>query len=240
MKAKQSSIRSPAALTQGTLVAAGLAPSDAPPNLLGCLEETTRQAVLASGRPRLYAAGEVVFRQGAPHEGIHLIEDGLVRSFYLSEEGRELTLGFWSTGHYVGAPQMFGGGRHAWTSAAVVATRCLWLPGPQLRKLSLERPDLALALLDALVHKSQCYCAVLQLLATHSMRVRLARLLAMLAAREGATDIGLSHGQLASMIGSTRQWVSRTLVRFADEGLIEKRIDGRVQVLRPEKLAALG
>lgn len=240
MKAKQSSIRSPAASTQGTLVAAGLTPSDAPPNLLGCLEETTRKAVLASGRPRLYAAGEIVFRQGAPHEGIHLIEDGLVRSFYLSEEGRELTLGFWSTGHYVGAPQMFGGGRHAWTSAAVVATRCLWLPGPQLRKLSLERPDLALALLDALVHKSQCYCAVLQLLATHSMRVRLARLLAMLAAREGAADIGLSHGQLASMIGSTRQWVSRTLARFADEGLIEKRIDGQVQVLRPEELAALG
>lgn len=239
MKAKQSSFRSPATFTQGTLVAAGLTPTDAPPNLLGCLTETTREAVLASGRPRLYAAGEIVFRQGAPHEGIHLIEDGLVRSFYLSEEGRELTLGFWSTGHYVGAPQMFGGGRHAWTSAAVVATRCLWLPGPQLRKLSLERPDLALALLDALVHKSQCYCAVLQLLATHSMRVRLARLLAMLAARETANDIGLSHGQLASMIGSTRQWVSRTLARFADEGLIEKRIDGRVQVLRPDELAAL-
>lgn len=237
MKARQSTPRSPAAFAGGTLLVAGSS-SDAP-DLLGSLQPSTRDAVLASGRPRVYAAGEVVFRQGASHEGIHLIESGLVRSFYLSEDGRELTLGFWSAGHYVGAPQMFGGGQHAWTSTAVVATRCLWLPGPQLRRLSGERSDLALALLDALAHKSQCYCALLQLLATHSMRVRLARLLAMLASRDSGADTGLSHGQLASMIGSTRQWVSQTLARFADEGLIEKRIDGRVHVRRPDRLATL-
>src|SRR5690606_1813063 len=88
----------------------------------------------------------------------------------------------------------------------------------------------ALGLIDALVHKSQCYCALLQLLATHSMRVRLARLLAMLAARDDGLIRGLSHGELAGMIGSTRQWVSLSLARFQDAGLLVRRPDGSYQV----------
>lgn len=211
----------------------------APPDLLAQLSEPTRQAVRALGRRRDYATGELVLRQGDPHDGVFLIESGVVRSLYLSEDGRELTLGYWSAGHYVGAPQMFGGGLYAWTSVAVAPTRCLWLPGAPLRALSRQRPELALALLDALVHKSQCYCALLQLLATHSMRVRLARLLAMLAARDPQAGIELSHGQLASMIGSTRQWVSQTMARFAADGLVGRHRDGGVQVLHAARLAAL-
>ena len=108
-----------------------------------------------------------------------------------------------------------------------------------MRELAGQRGDLALTLIDALVHKSQCYCALLQLLATQSMRVRLARLLTMLTARGDGADTGLSHSQLASMIGSTRQWVSLTLARFEADGLIAKQADGSVQVLAPDRLAAV-
>ncbi len=212
--------------------------AEIPPDLLGHLEIGTRAKVLGIASTRVHRRNEILFRQGEPHDGIHLIESGTIKSFYSSEEGRELTLGYWTAGHYIGAPQLFGGGRHAWTSIAVVPARCLWLPGPKLRALSLQHSDLALALLDALVHKTQCYCALLQLLATHSMRVRLARLLAMLAARspESLAVIELSHGELAGMIGSTRQWVSLSLSRFEREGLLQRRADGTCLVLDPGAL----
>jgi CRP/FNR family transcriptional regulator, cyclic AMP receptor protein len=210
-----------------------------PPNLLARLSEPARQAVLAMGRRRDYAAGDLLYRQGDHHNGVFLIDEGLVRSYYQSEDGRELTLGYWATGHFVGAPQMFGGGRHTWSSVAHVDARCLWLPGPPLRTLAQQWPELALALVDALAHKSQCYCELLQLLATQSMRVRLARLLALLAARDESLRIGLSHGDMASMIGSTRQWVSQTLARFTKDGWITKAEGGAIQVLQAQKLARL-
>lgn len=222
-----------------TLLSTSEAATALPPNLLQRLSDPARLAVLDLGRRRDYATGDLLFRQGDHHDGVFLIEEGLVRSFYVSEDGRELTLGFWTAGHYVGAPQMFGGGRHAWTSVAVKSSRCLWLPGPQLRSLAQLWPELALALIDALVHKSQCYCALLQLLATQSMRVRLARLLAMLAASEVGACTTLSHGDMARMIGSTRQWVSITLARFAREGLISKVPGGGVRVTQPQRLAQL-
>ena len=213
---------------QSLLLSASSERADQPPDLLGHLEAGTRAKVLGISRARQYQRNELLFRQGDLHDGIHLIESGTIKSFYVSEEGRELTLGYWTAGHYVGAPQLFGGGRHAWTSVAVVPARCLWLPGPELRALSSQHNELALALVDALVYKTHCYCALLQLLATHSMRVRLARLLAMLAARtsEPSAMIDLSHGELAGMIGSTRQWVSLSLARFEGEGLVERRVDG--------------
>lgn len=212
--------------------------SGAPPDLLRRLVPETRAAVSALGRVREYRIDDAVFRQGELHDGIYIIESGMVKSFYVSEDGRELTLGYWAAGHYVGAPQVFGGGRHAWSSTAVVDTRCLWLPGSKLRELAARYSDLALALIDALVHKSQCYCALMQLLATHSMRVRLARLLGMLAEAEfaGPKVISLSHAELAAMIGSTRQWVSQSLCRFEKEGWLERCEDGTYRVLNQDAL----
>ncbi|QYY33661.1 Crp/Fnr family transcriptional regulator (plasmid) [Cupriavidus pinatubonensis] len=226
-------------LQQSTLLSAAPEQACAAPDLLAMLQPVSKAAVMALGRQRDYDVGELLFRQGDAHDGIFLIESGLVKSYYVSEDGRELTLGFWAKGNYVGAPQVFGGDQHAWSSVAVAYTRCLVLPGPELRILCGKHADLALALIDALVHKSQCYCALLQLLSTHSMRVRLARLLAMLAARDDGAIRGFSHSELASMIGSTRQWVSLSLARFEDTGILARRPDGGYQVMDHAALAAV-
>lgn len=226
-------------LQQTTLLSPLPERSATAPDLLAHLQPDTRAAVVRLGRRRDYQPGDLLFRQGDAHDGIYLIETGLVKSLYVSEDARELTLGYWTAGHYVGAPQMFGGGQHAWTSLAMAPTQCLWLPGPELRLLSERHADLALGLIDALVHKSQCYCALLQLLATHSMRVRLARLLAMLAATNGGAVVGLSHSELASMIGSTRQWVSLSLSRFEAQDLVRRRSDGTYSVPDASRLTAV-
>lgn len=235
----KSARRVPVTVTQTTLLAQPpRLPLPSSP-LLAELSPASRDALLLLGRDRSFAAGDILFKQGDRHEGIFVIESGVVRSYYVSEDGRELTLGFWGAGNYVGGPQLFGGGQHAWTSEAQSPTRCVFLPGRELRKLVEQRSDLAMALLDALVHKSECYSALLQLLATHSMKVRLARLLAMLATSGSGCIIRLTHGQLAGMIGSTRQWVSQALEMFEKQDLIQKQADGSVNVLRPEALAAL-
>jgi len=239
LEARECQVNPVLLLQQTTLLSPASDAACVAPNLLTRLQPATLAAVLALGRRRDYRTGDLLFRQGDAHDGIYLIEAGLVKSYYVSEDGRELTLGFWTRGHYVGAPQIFGGGQHAWTSVAAARTQCLELPGSELRELSSRHADLALGLIDALVHKTQCYCALLQLLATHSMRVRLARLLAMLAARENGEVRGLSHGELASMIGSTRQWVSLTLARFQDEGIIARHPGGGYQVLDRAALDAM-
>ncbi|HVT29045.1 MAG TPA: Crp/Fnr family transcriptional regulator [Lacipirellulaceae bacterium] len=196
------------------------------PDFLGRLKAADRLKVIGRGMRRSYAPGRPFFRQGEKHDGIHVIETGVVRSCYAAPSGREITLAYWTPGHFVGGPEIFGGGEHMWSSIAVEHSHALWLPGKELMTLIRDIPDLALGLIEGLVHKGKCYSALLQFLGTKPMSKRLAHLLLTLAERHGAT-VGetvviarrYTHEQLASMIGATRQWVSITFDRMEREGL---------------------
>lgn len=200
------------------------------PDILGNLDEEEKRKAIASGQLKHYEKGDFIFQQGEAHNGIHLIESGRIRSFYVSEAGKEVTLAYWTKGHFVGAPQMFGGGQHLWTSVAVEKCSTIWLPGKVLRGLISELPNLAYGIIEGLAHKSACYAQLLQVLATSPMASRLARLLLALANRSAEMseeELQLSrnftHEELANMVGSTRQWVSSTLEKFEKDGLIVRK-----------------
>jgi CRP-like cAMP-binding protein len=182
-------------------------------------------------------AGESVFCQGDTHDGIFLIEIGSVRTFYTGPTGREITLAYWTPGHFVGGPEIFGGGAHIWSGVALQDSRLLRLGGSDLYRLMEQMPRLALGLVDALVQKGKCYSALVHMLGTRSVVERLAQLLLILGdthgdAVDGGVAIGRSftHEELANMVGATRQWVTITLDKFQKEGAI--RMQGRRIVLR--------
>ena len=70
-------------------------------NFLSRLSVDERDRLLKYGETRDYAPGEFFFRQGDPHDGIHVIASGRVRSYYTSPAGREVTLGYWTADHFV-------------------------------------------------------------------------------------------------------------------------------------------
>ncbi|MBT6429092.1 MAG: Crp/Fnr family transcriptional regulator [Rhodospirillaceae bacterium] len=219
-----------------------LSDNDTANNILGRLNAGDRDQILACGRPRDYAPSEHFFQQGEAHNGIHLIEFGRIRSYYTSPAGREITLGYWAAGDFVGAPQIFGGGHHMWSSIAIEPSRGIWLPGQELKALVYEMPDLAVSLIEGLEQKGKCYAALLQLVATRSMKKRLAHLLLTMADHSGkkvnghlSLDRRFTHEELASMIGATRQWVSLTLERFEKEGIVA-RDDSLIVVLDEKRL----
>mgnify|MGYP001545346117 FL=1 len=97
--------------------------------------------------------GESIFMQGDVHSGIFLIENGRVRTFYAGPSGKEITLAYWTPGHFVGGPDVFGGGVHIWSATAMEKTRLAYLPGAKLRHLAETVPKVALALIDGGVAK---------------------------------------------------------------------------------------
>lgn len=140
---------------------------------------------------------------------------------------REITLAYWTAGHFAGGPEIFGGGEHMWSAEAVEPSEILHLSGSTLRALMQTIPALAIGLIEALVYKGKCYSALLQLLGTRSVTKRPAHLICTLAerarSRQAETivmDMFFTNEELANMIGATRQWVSLTLRRFESEGVI--------------------
>lgn len=171
--------------------------------------------------------GDTIFHQGDAHNGIHLIEAGRVRSFYAGPSGKEITLAYWTPGHFIGGPEVFGGGTHMWSGVAVEKTRLAYLPGHAIRTLVRTTPTFAECLIEGLVAKGKCYSALVQMLGTRSVTERLAQVLLILAEidRKPSTkrlvvERRITHDQLAGIVGSTRQWVTSTLARFQRAGHI--------------------
>lgn len=89
------------------------------------LEERAR--VLEAGEIKVYWNGEYVVEQGTPSDGLHLIRAGLVESVCEELPGRELTLAYWSSGDFIGAPNILSGRPHIWLSKAIGCVETLWL-----------------------------------------------------------------------------------------------------------------
>jgi CRP-like cAMP-binding protein len=197
------------------------------PGLLESLTEAHRKQLLAIGHPRAFEQDQPLWQQGDTHEGIYLITEGRVRSFYIAPSGREVTLAHWLPGNFVGGPDIFGGDPHMWCSSATQPSETIFLPGPALRKLALDSAPIAVALLDAVAFKARCYSAMAQMLGTRSATERLERLLAFLATAYGLKgDDGImiaasfNHADLAALIGSTRQWVTVQFARLQRRGVL--------------------
>jgi CRP-like cAMP-binding protein len=213
------------------------------PDLLGALSEADRKVVMARGRRRTFKRGETVFRQDDSHDGIYLVEDGLVHVFYTAPSGREITLAYWAAGSFVGGPEVFGSGNHVWSGVAARESRLVWIGGADMRLLVQRFPAFALGIVDGLAFKGTCYSLLAQMLGTRSVVERLACVLCRLMELYGVrTKAGITvsspftHDNMANMVGATRQWVSMTLRRFADQGiLVATRKD--LIILRPDWLA---
>jgi CRP-like cAMP-binding protein len=223
-----------------------LGESNTTPNLLAGLSDDETSQIFAVSAVQTFSAGSTVFQQGDHHDGIFIILAGRVRIYYTGPSGREITLAYWSPGNFIGGPEIFGGSLHMWSGQAHRPTQVLHVPGGELLRLIEHLPRLAIALIGALVHKGKCFSGLIQMLGTRSAMERLAQLLVLMADLDGRqTPQGvtivrtLSQEDLAKMIGSTRQWISVTLDRFHESGLVDI-TPHRILIPDVERLRRLG
>jgi len=228
--------------TQALLLVESQALVGGPPPLLQWLTPRERDQVLSHGRRRVLNRGQTLFNQGASHEGIYLIESGRIRVFYTAPSGREITLAYWLPGNFVGGPEIFGSGLHMWSGVAAANSSVVQIPGKTLRGLVMQIPSLAIGLIDGLTFKGKCYSGLAQMLGTRSITERLAHLLLHLVDTYGVKEadgilIGaaFTHADLAHMVGATRQWITISLKRLQDQGVVVVR-KSRIIVRRPDLL----
>lgn len=200
-------------------------------HFLDRLSADEKAEVHALGRSIAVKQGDSVFSQGEHHEGIFIIRRGQIRVYYTAPSGREITLAYWTPGHFIGGPEISGGGVHMWSGVAIDESEITALSGAALQRLLARVPNFALALIDGLIAKGKCYSSMAQMLGTRSVIERLAQYLLNMSELYGVADGDsivirrkVTHDQIAAMVGSTRQWVTMMLKRFQAKRIIA--IDG--------------
>ncbi|MEL6169736.1 MAG: Crp/Fnr family transcriptional regulator [Pseudomonadota bacterium] len=195
---------------------------------LNALSSEDQKTVRRLGSRSTFSKGDSIFLQGASHTGVWIIESGKARTYYVGPTGREITLAFWTQGHFIGGPEVFGRGRHVWSADAVEDCEMVFLSGMSLEKLVREIPDVAIAVIHGLIAKGKCYSALIQMLGTRSVTERLRQFLVIFADTQGRhqgeaiiIDRTITYEQIAFIVGATRQWVTQTLDKLRAEGVLE-------------------
>ncbi|MGH9891898.1 MAG: Crp/Fnr family transcriptional regulator [bacterium] len=197
-------------------------------NILTTLGARDLELLLAKCSRQRFKRRAKLYTEGTLHKASYFIDSGLVRTFYQSSGGKEITLGYWSSGDLIGGPYFFDDtGIHVWSAEAVENSVVLAIPGRDLRDLMAKSPRIMSAVLDAVAFKLLWDSLLLQALATQTVPSRLAILLVRLSALYGTTTaegIELRHGftqeKLANMVGTTREWLNAQVKQLQNEGVL--------------------
>jgi CRP-like cAMP-binding protein len=119
----------------------------------------------------------------------------------------------------------------------------VFLEGRKLRRLIAEIPQLAIGIIEGLSFKGRCHSTMAQMLGTRSVTERLSHLLVHLSDAYGIRqDDGIlisdafTHAEPANMVGATRQWVTISLKKMEQRGVLS-RDNATITVLRRDMLA---
>lgn len=195
-------------------------------------------------RARNYARGEVIFLEGDAGTALCLIAEGRVRIQLTGADGREVVLNVYGPGEIFGELALLDGEPRSADAVAQEPARVFWLQREAFVAFLESHPRAAIAMLASLSRRIRHTTRVVQDATFRDVPARLARVLLDLATRDGQTveygvRIGarVTQGEMAAMVGASRETVNRALRSFEQRGLI--RWDAsRLVITRPEQLRA--
>lgn len=166
--------------------------------------------------------GRVFYRPEDPGERLFLLQEGRVQLYRISPEGKKLVIATLGPGALFGEMALLGQQMHNAFAEAIEDCSIMVLNRTDLERLILNVPTIGRRIL-ALTHKRLSDAeARLEDIAFKGIPARLASLLLRLAAeQDGRTITGLTHQDLAEMIGTYRETATQVLNDLKNDGLIE-------------------
>ncbi len=197
--------------------------------------------LLAISREKTFSKNELIFSEGDPGIGFYVVSDGLIKIYKLSSEGKEQILHIFGPGEPFGEVAVFAGRTFPAYAACLTSSTVLFFPRQAFVQLISENPSLALNMLAVLSLRLRQFTVQIENLSLKEVPGRLAAYLLMLSVEQNSTTsvmLKISKSQLASLIGTIPETLSRMLNRMADRDLI--RVDGRrIRLLNLEALQEL-
>ncbi len=181
---------------------------------------------------RTFRKRELVFGRGDAAEHLCILEVGRIKLYRLTPDGREIAVAIVEPGETFGEEPVVGARMRALYAEALEPSRVRLVDRQQLAEWAQRRPEVLLELTRNLWHRLEAVERQMENLAFRKVAQRLSTLLVDWAQKYGEPAPGagrrdavrlrirLTHQELASLIGSSRETVTLTLGQLVDDNLI--------------------
>ena len=190
---------------------------------------------------RRFSNGESIFLEGDEGDGFYIVVNGKVKIYKVSPEGKEQILHIFGPGEPFGEVPVFSGQRFPANAESLSKSHLIFFPRTAFIDLITKKPSLSLNMLAVLSMRLREFTVQVENLSLKDVPGRLASYLIYLADEQEKEDhvtLNISKGQLASLLGTVPETLSRIFAKMTDQNLIE--VKGRtIKLLNNQGLEEL-
>jgi CRP-like cAMP-binding protein len=170
---------------------------------------------------RTYLAGEPIFWEGEPADGLWVVEEGHVKIYKLNPDGGEHILHLRGPGKTFNDVAALDGGTNPANAGALSPEVRVWLiPSDVITYVLMRNSRVALNVIRLLAVRVRSLVAQIEDLALYSVMVRLARFLLKQATDPSLRGPGVTRTAIAAHINTTPQTLSNVLRSLEEAGAI--------------------
>ena len=188
-------------------------------------------AVAEHAVSRVFPKNAVIVNEGDLSESLYVILSGRVKVYSSDDDGNEIILSFQGPGEYFGEMALLDETPRSASVVTLEPTRLAVISKEEFRNCLVNQPDIGLDLIHNLVRRVRALTEKVKSLGLEDVYGRVTRtLVALAASRDNGKMVieqRLTHQEIANMVGSSREMVSRIMADLSRGGYIaveEKRI----------------
>ncbi len=185
--------------------------------------------------------GDIIFTESEEGIGFFVVAAGVVKGFKVSSEGKEQILHIFGPGEPFGEVAVFTNRPYPAHAEAITRADLIFFPKNAFVALVSKNPSLSLNMLAVLCMRLRQFTVQIENLSLKEVPGRLAGYLLYLSEKTQSgenIELTISKGQLASLLGTTPETLSRVLAKMSQKKLLD--VEGRIiTLLDAEELKAL-
>jgi CRP/FNR family transcriptional regulator len=195
---------------------------------------------------REYIKGEILFDEGATPNSLIILNEGSVKAYKYTPEGREQILYIFAEGDFFGEQYLFGSRKAAYSVEALEPVKTCTLSKGDFQQVLRTYPEIAVKIIEELEARMGRLENAMQSMGVRSVDTRVSALILDFAVKYGASvpegtliRLPLSREGMANYLGITRETVSRKLGQLENENIIRSVSNKSILVLDRTALEAL-
>lgn len=193
--------------------------------LFSQLKASEIQTLLDIGLDRTFPARKILISEGDATTDLYVVIEGKARAVGIDIEGRLIVHNIFGPGDYFGEMSFIDGEPRCATVETLQRTRLLKIPRERFRKVLFSDPDITFNLMKGLTEKLRDATRRIEELVFMDAYSRVSRLLLRLAppgdGRRTVPEL-LTQQDIAELIGTSREMVSRVLTALVNGGYISR------------------
>lgn len=192
------------------------------------------------GKNKQIARKQIIYVEGDEPGYLYYVVKGQVKTYKRFKDGRELSSSLYNDGEFFGYESLFTAETYADNAATLIDSEIIQIPKGDFMQYLLSHQAISKKFIDLLSGNVRDKGWQMLQLAYSSVRKRVAEALLQVAVKFGAGEsdsctIKISRDDLAALVGTASETVSRMLADFKDEKLIDKS-GNAINILSIEKL----